>query len=290
MLFFHPAMLTLGDALVSARTCPCACHATLSREERTTGVRALYWCDDVLRGWGYAPIYEQHGDGLWREAQKKGDPAYRGVAVRFGECVHRRLLGSMLHECIHASLGDVTKANYGMPFGLPYGVPESVPPSEDEAFLAPFNFGEARAFVGVWILGRAVFGIDWDLRTARDVGTYGFVGGNALVAVPRGYRPVAHLDRTHHTERYYARARKLETEARDWFDATNLNAMIARMNGAAEIGRATRPKRWPEPDAVARLAPKKVGRNEPCTCGSGKKVKQCCGDAAGGTAAVTSMR
>ena len=81
--------------------------------------------------------------------------------MRFGECIYRRLLGSMLHELIHASVGDVTKANYGIPFGLPYGVPESVAPSEEDAYLAPFNFCEARAFVGVWILGRAMFGIDW---------------------------------------------------------------------------------------------------------------------------------
>jgi hypothetical protein len=289
------AMLTLGDALLSARICPCACHATLSREERAAGVRALYHCDDALRGWGYAPIYELHGDALWREAQvretqRDGESCYRGVAVRFGECVYRRLLGSMLHECIHASVGDVTKANYGIPFGLPYGVPTSVPPSEEEAFLAPFNFGEARAFVGVWILGRALFGIDWDLRTARDVGTYGFVGGNALVPAHRGYRAIAHLDRTHHTDRYYTRARKLETEARDWFTAESVNAMIARLSEAAAKGRASRAKQWPDPDAVARLAPKKVGRNEPCTCGSGRKVKQCCGDTAGGSAVVTAMR
>jgi hypothetical protein len=283
-------MLTLGDALLSARSCPCRCHATLRREERVDGVRALYMCDDALRGWGYTPIYELHGDALWREAQKKGDPGYRGVAVRFGECIYRRLLGSMLHECIHAGVGDPSKANYGIPFGLPYGVPESVPPSEEEAYLAAFNFGEARAFVGVWILGRALFQIDWSLRTARDVGTYGFTGGNALVPVPPGYRAVAHLDRTHHTDRYYARARKLETEARDWFDAPNLNALIAKLKEAAEKGRATRPKRWPEPDDVARLAPKKVGRNEACPCGSAKKVKQCCGDAAGGTGVVTAMR
>jgi hypothetical protein len=183
----------------------------------------------------------------------------------------------------------MTKANYGIPFGLPYGVPEDVPPNEEEAYLAPFNFGEARAFVGVWILGRAVFQIDWSLRTARDVGTYGFTGGNALVPVPRGYRAVAHIDRTHHTDRYYARARRLEAEARDWFDAPNLNALMARMREAAAKGQATRPKRWPDPEDVARLTSKKVGRNEPCPCGSAKKVKQCCGDS-GTAAVVTPMR
>ena len=114
-------------------------------------------------------------------------------------------------------------------------------------------------------------------------------GADRLSAWLRGYRPVAHLDRTHHTERYYARARKLEDEARGWFDAANLNTMIARLDEAAAKGSATRPKRWPDPEAVAQLAPKKVGRNEPCTCGSGKKVKQCCGDAAGSTAIAPQM-
>ncbi len=281
-------MLNLADALVSARACPCDCHANLDVADRARGIAALYHCDDALRGWGYSPIYEVHGDLLWREAQKRDDPAYFGVAVRFGECIYRRLLGSMLHELIHASVGDRTKANYGIPFGLPYGVPESVPARDEEAYLAPFNFGEARAFVGVWILGRAMFQIDWDLRTARDVGTYGFVGGNALVSTIRGFRPVAHIDRTHHTERYYARARKLESEARDWFTADRVNQMIAAVGEAAAKGRATRPKKWPEPEVVARLAPKKVGRNEACPCGSNKKVKQCCGEAAGRTT-VSSM-
>jgi hypothetical protein len=274
-------MLSLPEALDRARPCPCACHATLSTDEKERGVRAMYTLDDALRGWGYQPDYELHGDALWRDAQRKGDPAYRGVAVRFGECVYRRLLGSMLHETIHAVTGDVTRANHGIPFGLPYGVPESVAPRDEEAYLAPFNFGEARAFVGVWIFGRAMFDVSWDVRTARDVGTYGFVGGDALVAVPKGYRPVAHVDRNHHAERYYARARRLEEEARQWFDAKNLNEMIARVNEAAAKGRASRPTRYAEPADVARRAPKKVGRNEPCTCGSAKKVKQCCGENAG---------
>ena len=47
-------------------------------------------------------------------------------SVRFGECIYRRLLGSMVHECIHAICGDVTKANYGILFGLPYAVPQDV--------------------------------------------------------------------------------------------------------------------------------------------------------------------
>ncbi len=271
-------MRTIVDALLAARPCPCDCHGTLGAAERARGVAALYHADDALRGMGYVPIYELHGDALWREAQKKNDPTYRGVAVRFGECIYRRLLGSMLHELLHASFGDVSKANYGMPFGLPYGVPLDLPESEEEAYLAPFNFCEARAFVGVWILGGALFDVDWDVRTARDIGTYGFVGGNALVPVIAGCRPVAHIDRNHHAERYYTRGRKLEEEARAWFAAPgNLESVVEKVNAAAAKGKASRPKRYPPPEEIARLRPQKIGRNEPCVCGSAKKFKDCCG-------------
>jgi hypothetical protein len=271
-------MLHVVDALRSQRPCPCDCHHTLGHDERRRGVDAIYFCDDALRGLGYVPMYDHAGDALWREAQSRNDASYRGVAVRFGECIYRRLLGSMLHELIHAGVGDPTQANYGIPFGLPYGVPMHVPPSDEEAFLAPFNFGEARAFVGVWILGMRLFGIDWDIRTARDVGTYGFVGGNALVSVPKGFRPVAHIDRTHHPERYYARARRLEAEARAWFeDATNLDALVGLIQSAAARGRETRDRDYPSADAIARITPKKIGRNDPCVCGRPKKYKQCCG-------------
>jgi hypothetical protein len=269
-------MLSLVDAVKAQRPCACRCHETLTADERVLGIRALYVCDDALRGFGYTPNYELHGDALWRQAQRAGDPNYRGVAVRFGECMYRRLLGSLLHELIHASVGDPSKANYGIPFGLPYGVPVDVPEKEEEVFLAPFNFGEARAFVGVWILGRAMFDIDWNLRTARDIGTYGFPGGNALVSVPAGYRPVAHIDRQHHAPRYYARGRKLEDEAKGWFSDANLRAVVAGIRAAAARGEAARARRYPDPEMVGTMTPHKIGRNDPCTCGSAKKYKACC--------------
>jgi hypothetical protein len=270
-------MLSVTDAVGTARVCPCDCFRTLSLGERITGIHALYKLDDALRGWGYAPIYDVHGDRLWREAQQRNDASYRGIAVRFGECIYRRLVGSMLHECIHAVNGDVSKANYGVPFGLPYGVPADVPESEEEAFLAPFNDAEARAWVGVWIVGKRMFGIDWNLRTAQDIGTYGFPSGNALVPPIAGYRSVAHLDRQHHPERYYPRGRKLEEEARAWFGA-HLEEVVGRIEDAARIGEKRRPRRYPDPEAVAKTPPKKIGRNEPCVCGSGNKFKDCCAE------------
>lgn len=271
-------MLTVFDAVTSHRVCPCDCHRTLAIEERIAGINAVYHLDDALRGWGYTPIYDGHGDLLFRQAQARGDETYRGIAVRFGECIYRRLLGSLVHECLHAVCGDLSKANYGIPFGLPYGVPSDVAPENEEAFLEPFNFAEARAWAGVWPVARARFGIDWDLRTARDIGTYAFVGGNALVSVPTGYRAVAHIDRVHHPERYYARGRKLEARALEWIEnAENLAMIVARIDAAAELGLRKRPRQYPAPEAIAKTPPKKVERNQPCVCGSAKKFKDCCG-------------
>ncbi len=274
-------MLSLVDALARQHPCFGDCHKTLTVDQRRRAVVAIYHCDDALRGWGYTPIYDIHGDRLWREAQAKGDPAYRGVAVRFGECIYRRLVGGMLHECLHALFGDTSKANYGMPFGLPYGVPNEVPESEEEAYLAPHNFGEACAFVGVNILG-ARFGIDWPALNARDYGTFCFRGGNALVPPPLGFRAVAHLDAVHHRERYLRRAHALEAEARAHLDEARVNELKARLDEAAARGRATRTAKYAPPEAVAKITPVKVGRNDPCPCASGQKVKQCCGDSAGG--------
>jgi hypothetical protein len=270
-------VLNIVEALTTARACPCDCHRNLPLAERVKGIAAVQHLDDTLRGWGYQPIYEVHGDRIWRETQKRNPAEYRGVAVRFGECIYRRLLGSMIHECLHAVSGDVTKPNYGILFGLPYGVPNEVPPAQEEEFLEPFNFGEARAWVGVWIVGRRMFDVDWDLRTARDIGTYCFPGGNALVPVASGFRQVAHVDRQHHAERYYAKGRALEDLARAWFEEPgNLESVVTRINDAAKIGEKKRPRKFPAPEEIARLGPKKIGRNEPCVCGSAEKFKDCC--------------
>ncbi len=234
--------------------------------------------DDALRGWGYAPTYELHGDALFRAAQARNDPASRVLAVRFGECVYRRLVGSLLHELLHALFGDTTLANYGIPFGLPYGVPSALPEPDEATYLRRFNFDEARAWAGVWTLGRRLFDVAWDVRTARDVGTYCFVGGNALVAPPAGFRAVAHIDRTLQPERYYTRARALEAEASAWLaEPGALDGLVARVTEAASIGARKRPRAFLAAELVADLAPGKIGRNDPCVCGSPQKYKACCG-------------
>jgi hypothetical protein len=270
-------MPCLVEALATQRDCFGDCHRTLSVEQRARAVECIYHLDDALRGWGYVPLYDVDGDRLWREAQHRGDPAYRGVAVRFGACIYRRLVGAMLHEVLHASFGDVSKANYGIPFGLPYGVPEHVPDGEEEEYLAPHNFAEARAFVGVWILASERFGIDWPALNARAWGTYGFTGGNALVSVPRGYRAVAHFDAEHHHGLYIARARALEREAIAWYaTGEHLDEVLAGIDAAAARGRATRAAPYPASTMIARQSPAKLGRNDRCPCGSGRKVKVCC--------------
>jgi hypothetical protein len=269
-------VIGLVDALSRPYPCACACHETLSFDERVQGIAALFRFDDTMRGWGYQPDYELGADRLYRAAQRRNDASYRGVAVRDHACIHRRLVGFAVHELIHALCGDVTKANYGIPFGLPYGVPVEVPEGGEAAYLDVFNRGEARAWVGVGPLARALYGIDWSVYTARDVGTYGFAGGNAIVEAPAGFRPVPHWDRVHHRARYYALARKLEDEERGWFTDERVAELTARVAEAEAIGRKKRGKPWPRAEELARIRPQLPGRNDPCLCGSGEKFKKCC--------------
>lgn len=269
--------LSLVACLSDPLACACGCHDSLSDEQRVADVRAIYRFDDAMRGWGYQPLYDPRAHALWREAQAKNDPAYRAVAVRDHACLHRRLVGFAVHELIHALCGDVSQANYGIQFGLPYGVPETVAPADERAYLHPFNQAEARAFVGVGPMARALWGIDWAVYTARDVGTYGFPGGNAIVPVPAGFRAVSHVDRQIQPERYYALARRLEDEARAWFTPARIAELVGRVEEAEVRGRATRGEPYPPAETLGRLRPRKLGRNDLCPCGTGKKVKACCG-------------
>jgi hypothetical protein len=275
-------------ALSKQRVCACNCPNLLTPDERTRGIEALYVCDDVLHGFHYTPLYDLEGDALFKQAQRQGDPTYRGIAVRFGECVYKRLLGSMLHEILHALHGDPTKANHGIPFGMPYGVPTDVPPSEEEAFLRPFNEGEARAFVGVWLLGKELFDIDWNLRTARDIGTYALLGGNALVPVPKGYRPIAHLDRKHHENRYYARGRALEEAAREELSRPDVMArLVTRVREREEEGRGLRGgKKRPPARDFGHMTPRRTLTTDPCICGSALPYKDCCARRSGSAVPV----
>jgi hypothetical protein len=266
---------TVVDAVKTPYPCACRCHDTLTFEERVAGIEALYRFDDAMRGWGQTVIWDLAAPTLWRVQQQLGE--VRWVAVRDGPCIHSRLLGFCMHELIHAMCGDPTAPNWGTPVGLPYGVPVSVPPIEEAAYLHTFNQYEARAWVGLGHVAYRLFGIEWTLLPARDVGTYGFPGGNALCEVPEGYRAVPHYDHQLHSRRYLALARKLEDEARDWFTPERLDEIAAKFEAAETIGRARRPLRFPSAKEMARIRPKQPGRNDLCVCGSMRKWKQCHG-------------
>jgi hypothetical protein len=270
-------MLSLVDALARPYPCGCDCFTTLTLDERTRGIEALYRIDDILRGWDYAPIYDLAADVLYRKAQRDADPEYRGIPMRDDACTYRRLVGFGVHELIHALEGDVTKANYGIPWGAPYAVPEAIAQADEAAFLARFNVGEARAFVGVGAVGKALFGVDWSTYTARGVGTYGFAGGNARVDPPRGFRAVLHVDRVHHAERYNRLARALEEGERGYFSDGKLDEYRARIAEPEARGKKLRRVKFPPAEQLARVVPRMPGRNDTCICGSGKKYKVCCG-------------
>ncbi len=266
---------TVVDAVQTPLPCACRCHEVLSLDDRAAGIAALYRFDDAMRGFGQTVIWDLAAPTLWRLQQQMGGA--RWVAVRESGCIHSRLLGFCIHELIHAMSGDPEAPNWGTPVGLPYGVPESLAPVDEAAYLHPFNQNEARAWVGIAAVGYRLFGIEWPLLPARDVGTYGFVGGNALVDVPPGYRAVPHHDNDHHPRRYYALARALEDEARGWFTDDKLDEIAARFEAAEARGAANRPRPFPPAREAARLRPRKPGRNDLCVCGSMRKWKQCCG-------------
>jgi len=111
---------------------------------------------------------------------------------------------------------------------------------------------------------------------SRDVGTYGFVGGNALSPVPPGNRPVAHWDRHHHTDVYYRLARRLESEEAGWLTAERSAELVARVGEAEKLGAVKRKAPWPSAAKLATVPPRLPSRNDLCICGSGKKAKKCC--------------
>ncbi|MEZ4368803.1 MAG: SEC-C metal-binding domain-containing protein [Kofleriaceae bacterium] len=268
---------TVVDALRTPYRCEHACHDVLSLDERVQAVEALYRFDDAMRGWDYEVAWDLGASVLWKVAQAMDSPGYRYVTVRDTACVYSRLVGFCTHELIHALTGDVTAANYGIPFGLPYRVPEEVAPADEAAYLHGFNQWEARAWAGMPIVAHHLFGIGWPIAPARDVGTYGLPGGSALVEPMPGYRCVAHYDSGHHRARYYALARALEEEARGWFTAARLAELEARFVEAETRGRQRRPVRFPPALELARLPPRVPGRNDLCPCGSTQKFKKCCG-------------
>lgn len=267
---------TVLDAVRTPFPCMCRCHERLTLDERAAGIAALFRFEDAMRGWGYEVIWDLAAPTLWRIQQQINNNEIRWVAVRDTGCIHSRLLGYCVHETIHALVGDTSHGNYGVPFGVPYGVPETVTHAEEANYLAEFNWQEARAWAGMPAVGYRLFGIEWTLSPARDVGTYGFSGGLSMVDVPAGYRRVLHLDSESQPRRYYAQARALEEKARDWFTPERLDEMAAAFEAAEQRGRALRTFDYPSPRELARIRVTIPGRNDLCICGSMRKWKHCC--------------
>ncbi|WP_339133381.1 MAG: SEC-C metal-binding domain-containing protein [Candidatus Electrothrix sp. GW3-4] len=46
--------------------------------------------------------------------------------------------------------------------------------------------------------------------------------------------------------------------------------------GVREKRSTPRPRPWNSASPTRQVIKKKIGRNEPCPCGSGKKYKKCC--------------
>lgn len=269
-------MVSLVEAFRRPHVCPCDCHRRLNLRERTAGVVAMMRFDDMVRGWGVTPLYAPEAPRLFQEAKMRADEGYRQVAVRDHACLYSRLVGFAVHELIHGVLGEPDQANWGMPWGLPYGVPVDLPSGAEAEYLFPYNLAEACAFVGVERFAKALFDISWPLHTARDVGTYGLVGGNALVPVPPGFRQIAHIDRQLTPSLYYPLARKLEAQADAFMDEAVIAEWCEEARAAERRGRLRRAEQFPDPQELAAIQPMAVGRNEKCPCGSGLKHKRCC--------------
>jgi preprotein translocase subunit SecA len=62
-------------------------------------------------------------------------------------------------------------------------------------------------------------------------------------------------------------------------DQMQLDEEAARIAAAQGAGDAAEGAAPPPPKAQPVRRGRKVGRNEPCPCGSGKKYKKCCGAA-----------
>ncbi len=89
------------------------------------------------------------------------------------------------------------------------------------------------------------------------------VNREALAILNKAYIPVQQQDADEVKRRQEAQARQRQMEAE--------KMQLSRMQAAANAGHAERQKTMPI------HVDKKIGRNDPCPCGSGKKYKNCCG-------------
>jgi len=89
----------------------------------------------------------------------------------------------------------------------------------------------------------------------------------------RGLTRVAVWVPDHRADDIKAAAARYRAEAKLCLPSEQRRATRARPTRISSL-----PLRSPEPSARPTIRPKaKVGRNQPCPCGSGKKFKRCCG-------------
>ena len=153
---------------------------------------------------------------------------------------------------------------------------ETPRPAVEESFLFLAREGLERKPGSLWkeLAGAAVdveaLSVFPELRRAGDEGLIdkAIIGSEILDAVehaPRGQSVQRFVER-------HPRITDVVAETRWWagFHDQGAPLELAGAGGAARPGQSGEPY----------IAPPRVGRNDPCPCGSGKKFKKCCGKSA----------
>ncbi|MFA6091909.1 MAG: SEC-C metal-binding domain-containing protein [Elusimicrobiota bacterium] len=71
-------------------------------------------------------------------------------------------------------------------------------------------------------------------------------------------------------------AARMKAEGVDVKDQAAVKAWIEKNQKSILSGELAKPVEAPKPQTVVKSGPD-IGRNDPCSCGSGKKYKKCCG-------------
>jgi len=248
-------MLTLGRRAPPPRRCHGDCHTTLTVEQRTRAVEASYVLDDASPGLGIHALYEIHGDVLWQEAQQRGDPGLPGRRRSLRRVRLSPARGAMIHEAIHASFGDTTKANYGVPFGLPYGCPRRSRSGRGGVPRAV----QLRRGARVRRRGDPRTGALRPRLACPQRASVGHVrlhgamrwSGPPRLSSRRAHRRGASPRPLHHA------CSTLEEEARAWLTGERVEGVVGRIEEAAVRGRTTRPRPYPSAEQLAALPPQR---------------------------------
>ena len=230
-----------------------------------------------MRGWGQTVIWDLAAPTLWRLQQQLGEravgrgarerlhpqPAARVLRPRADPRDVRRSRGA---ELGHAGRPAVRRARVGGA-GRRGGLPPPVQPARGA------RVGRARR-------GRATGCSGSSGRCSRRAtsGPTASPGGNALVDVPAGYRARAALrPRASHAGATTRSPASWRTRRATGSPPRSSTRSPRGSRPPRRGARARRPRAFPAPREVARMRPRKPGRNDLCVCGSMRKWKQCCG-------------